>query len=496
MLGAIDVGMSGLKGARLDITGQPKLVISPWGDSVTPTVIFLGPNGAVFGMEAVQAGAMDPSRCIQHAKRKTGTGEVLGVGHDGKEWRSGDCYQFAVAWFKRMVETATGEIVDQVVLTVPANYMDPQIREVRQAAEAAGLEVILIVREPTAFAVCNNGTGRGNGKVMVIDVGGGTTDVTILSSSGNNLDVMGTSGIAELGGRDFTAKLETGVLDPFCKQHGFVPDKTADAVELMNLTSNCERAKILLSRCPSAPVVFTCRGHTIRLDFTQADFERLCADLGTQLINCVTQALDDCKLKPADLREVLLAGGACQTPMLAACIEKALGIKPVIAREPMHGAALGAVIMGQAELARRGKTVSVGGVLIPPPEFFIQEVTAHPLGVTVVIPGSNKLVHSVVVPRGHPFPCDITRNFQLALPNATVARIEILQGDPDAAREACVILGSVEMDGLPPIPDRPHVLEIRFRLDADGVAWVTARDVESGKVVEMKVDTRKVPPTP
>jgi molecular chaperone DnaK (HSP70) len=177
-------------------------------------------------------------------------------------------------------------------------------------------------------------------------------------------------------------------------------------------------------------------------------------------------------------------------------VEKALGIKPIIAREPMHGAALGAVTMGLAELARRGRRVTVGGVLIPAPNVFIQEVTAHPLGVTVVLPGSSKLVLSVIVPRGHPYPCDITRKFQLAVPNATSARIEVLQGDPDAARELCVILGSVEMDGLPPIGDRPHALEIRFRLDVDGVAWVTARDVESGKLVEMKVDTKKVPPIP
>ncbi|MCY2953947.1 MAG: Hsp70 family protein [Planctomycetota bacterium] len=478
--------------AYADVTGRPVVVTSPWGESSIPTVISLSDSGPLIGTEAIQAAARDPSRCIRYPKRKIGTDDVVNVGPDGKEWRARDCYQLFASVFKDMVERKTGEVVDTVVLTVPAGYNDAQIREDKEAAEKAGLTVLLVVREPTAFAVSSDLASRGSGHVAILDVGGGTTDGTVLKVSGNNLDILGTGGVPNLGGCDFTARIEKAVIDKFRSEHGFVPDPVADALDMLNLSEQAERAKIILSRCPTATIVFTCRGHTTRMDISQADFEHLCADLGAEVVGCLTRTLADCKLRPSDLREVLMVGGASQMPMIGRLIDQEPGIKPTFGREPLYGAAMGAVTMGLAELARRGQRQTVSGILIPAPDLFVQEVTAHPLGVTVVNPGDHKLVHSVVLECGRPYPCDVTRRFQLAVPGQTEVRIELLQGDPDAPRKNCRVLGCGDMRDLPAIADRSHVIEIRVRIDASGVVWVTARDVESGKTLELTADPRKV----
>ena len=492
MLMAVDFGTWKSVCAYPDVTGRPVIVTGPWGDSSIPTVIYLSDNGPLIGAEAIQAAAVVPSRCIRYPKRKIGTDDVLAVGPDGKQWRARDCYELFAASFKKVVETKTRELVDAAVLTVPANYNDAQIRESIVAAEAAGLTVLLVAREPTAFAVESDLSSRGNGSVAMADVGGGTFDVTILSVSGNNLDILGTGGVPKLGGCDFTARIVKAVIEKFRDEHGIVPDPAADALDMLNLSQQAEQAKFLLSRCPTVTIVFTCRGHTTRMDFSQADFDRLCADPGAAVVGCLAKTLEDCKVKPTDLREVLMVGGASQMPMIGRLIQQQLGIKPTIAREPLYGAALGGVTLGLAELARQGRKQTVGGILIPAPDLFVQEVTAHPLGVTVVTPGDRKLVHSVVLDRGRPYPCDVTRRFQLAVPGQTEVRIELLQGDPDVARENCRVLGCGDMRDLPAIVDRPHVIEIRVRVDASGVVWVTARDVESGKTLELTADPRKV----
>jgi len=354
------------------------------------------------------------------------------------------------------------------------------------------LTVLLVAPEPTAFAVSSDLASRGSGHVAILDIGGGTADGTVLKVSGNNLDILGTGGVPNLGGCDFTARLKQAVIEKHYGTYGFLPDQATDALDLLSLDQQAEQAKILLSRCPKATIVFTCRGHTTRMDISQADFEHLCADLGAAVVGCLTRTLADCKLRPSDLREVLMVGGASQMPMIGRLIEQELGIKPTFGREPLYGAALGAVTMGLAELARRGQRQTISGILIPSPDLFVQEVTAHPLGVTVVTSGDRKLVHSVVLKRGRPYPCDVTRRFQLAVPGQTEVRIELLQGDPDAPRENCRVLGCGDMRDLPAIADRPHVLEIRIRVDASGVVWVTARDVESGKTLELTADPRKV----
>jgi len=133
MLMAMDFGTWKSVCAYPDVTGRPVVVTSPWGESSIPTVSYLSDNGPLIGTEAIQAAAMDPSRCIRYPKRKIGTDDVLAVGPDGKEWRARDCYQLFASVFKDMVERKTGELVDRAVLTVPAGYNDAQIREVKGA---------------------------------------------------------------------------------------------------------------------------------------------------------------------------------------------------------------------------------------------------------------------------------------------------------------------------------------------------------------------------
>ena len=484
-----DIGDQKLKMAYADTTGVARVYANQWGESTFPTAMFMSDSGDVVGTEAIQLGYMQPQLLVRDPKLKLGTDDTVGKAPDGTVRRARDWCRQIFAWGRGTMESTTGEVVDLAAITVPAGFTDPQILDVRQAAEATGVEVVVIPRESTACAVAAGLQGRGCGSYLIFDMGNATTDVTAVSASGNNLDVLANGGVP-VAGKLFTVRLVQAVREEFAKENGFMPDEVVDAVDLMTLWDRCEQTKTLMSRVDSAPIIFGCRGKTTTLTATRADLENWCGGLMDEPMGCVRRVMDDAKLKPADLKGVHLFGGGSQTRLVAARLEKELGLKPTMAREPLHGPALGAVIMGLATLAARGKRASISGVLIPPPQLFIREKTAYPLGITVVLRDTETLMHSVVIPRGQTYPCDITVRFQLAQPNQTEAQIEILQGDPDAPRDNCVVLASTKMTGLPAVADRPHVIEIRFRLDSDGVAWVTARDAESGQTADMKIENR------
>jgi molecular chaperone DnaK len=417
-----------------------------------------------------------------------GTDVILAVGPDGREYRARDCAAIYMAACKEAYQRKTGEILQAVVISVPANYDQRQREETKAAAESIGLEVLALINEPTAAALGNQIQNRPDGSYLAADWGASTFDVSLLDKSGNNIDVIATKGIPDLGSFDIDVKLVEFALDAFAKEHGFRPDPNDDQLTFLDLNQRAEQCKHTLSRMPTATMVVTCRGKMTCVTVTAAEFLTLVADLNKKAVDCVAELLNENKTIPTDLQELLLVGGGSFTLGFCEGLENALRIKPSFHCEATYAVAYGCVVAGRMELERQNRPLMVGNAQVPPINYFLKEVTSHDIGVTVVTSDYQRLVNYAMLRKGTVIPCDRMMPFKLAGDGYTDARIQLLQGNDGAGQDDCLVLGHCDLLDMPPVIGTPHRIDIRLRIDRNGMFRVWAQDAVSGKTVEMTVD--------
>lgn len=485
----IDLGTGMIKLAVLDEQGQPRVVPHPNGDTQVPSAVFLGDDGPVFGREAEQMGFLKPKQVAHNAKRHLGSDKPLAHGPDGSPVTAKQAVTMLFKYARRVLEQSLGEPVRDAVVCIPANLHESKRRETRSAAEDAGFNVLQLLHEPSAAGLGNKLTKRSPGLYLVIDIGAGTTDVSLLEVSGNNIGVLASNGIAKLGGLDFSSRLIGLALDEFEKEHGVRPDPDQDGLLRQELADRAETAKRALSTGNDAAIVISHNGNVSSVQITRERFDALISDLIDQVFECAKKTLNEQSIGANDLKGVLCVGGPSKMPLVRERAEAAFGIPPIADAEQHFAAALGAALGGRIELDRLGCSPVISGRRLPAINLFTQEVTTHPLGVAVLEyqSPSQETVHSVLIDKGARMPSDQTGAFSLAEPGQTTARIELLQGPDGAASKDCEALGFFELEGMPPIHDRPHVVEVRFRIDRDGMLTATAHDTVGGRSAELQV---------
>lgn len=489
---AIDLGTGNIDLATLDGTGNPVVMPDRWGDPSTPAYIFLDGARVVFGSEARNARFQNPQRYISEWKRFMGTDTVLATADDGTEYRARDCARLFIAEAKHAYEKKTGEVLQCVVIGIPANYDQRQRQETKEAAEVLGLEVLQLVHEPTAAALGNKVQDRSDGKRLVADLGHGTFDVNVVSKSGNNLDVQGTRGVPKLGGSDFTQRLLAHATAQFEAEHGIKLDPDTHPLAYQDLQQRAEQAKHTLTRVSTATIVVTCDGKMSSVSVTREQFKTMCADLLKCAMICVDEVLKECRLNAGDFEEVLAVGGGAQMPMFREALEERMGMAPTEHCEPNYAVALGCAVAGRMELDRQGRSPVINGMRLPPINLFTRDATPNEFGVTVLTDDRAHEVLAVVLKRNRPIPCDHTCAFQLAESDQTDARIELLEGTAGALRADCRILGYFDLVGLTPVRGAPHRIDIRMRIDRNGMLNTSAQDTLSGKEADLTVDYRNV----
>jgi molecular chaperone DnaK len=481
-----------MKVAVLDAAGNP--VVQPFADGSLhfASSIFFDPNGKmIFGEEARNLGLMDPSLYVYDWKRHMGTDKVLYS--NGVEYRAKDIAKFLLQECSRNFEARFGELLAEVAISVPANYNDRQKEETKEAAKAAGLEVVCMPHEPTAALLGNQVHKRGDGLWLVIDVGGSTTDISLGEVSGNNVTVIATNGEPKLGGQDFNARIVEWAQKQFKAKHGFEINPKDHAVEYQEVIQRVEQAKVSLTARDNTNLVMSAKGCVLNLMLTRQDFESLTTDLLEKILACGKRTLKESGITPDKVIGILPVGGPSQMPMIAQAIEKTFGRKPTCHCEPHYATALGNVIAGRLEIEQQGRTVDVGGRKLPPLNLSKRDVTAHAIGVATSA-DDRRMTNSVILSKGAPIPSDQTRPFALAEPGQTGAYIEILQGTDGAPREECLLLGHFDLDNLPPVFDKPHRVEIRLKIDKNGMLMASAYDPLSGRSAELTVDYKQPKP--
>jgi len=466
-------------------TGAPKCIPGPSGSTLCPSVVSLDPDGSVIvGEPARRRLLTQPERTIYSVKRLMGRGvadiqdelrlfpfRIDPTSKNAIRVRLGDKFltppeisAFILRELKNWAEAYFGEGVDRAVVTVPAYFNDAQRQATKDAGKLAGLEVLRLVNEPTAAALAYGLHEKQRGHVAVYDLGGGTFDISVLklisTSEGDIYQVLSTNGDTHLGGDDIDNLLQAFVHERILQQHRV--DFSPHSELAQELRKELIAIKHQLSDSETATLRFALPNGAIFVqEFTRGAFEALIRPIVDRTIGPVKQALADAKLKPTDMHEVVLVGGATRTPLIRRTVQEYFDRKPHTELNPDEVVALGAAV--QANILDRGVS-----------NMLLLDVTPLSLGIETYGGAVAK-----VIPRNSTIPASAQEMYTTGVDNQTGIDIHVLQGERELAKD-CRSLARFTLK-VPPAPAGLPRIEVKFLIDANGILQVGAKDTRTGE---------------
>ncbi len=473
---------------------QAKVIENSEGGRTTPSVVAYTDDGEVLvGQSAKRQAVTNPHKTLFAIKRLIGrkfdedvvqrdiklmpykivrakNGDAW-VEVDGKQMASPEISARVLQKMKKTAEDYLGEEVTQAVITVPAYFNDSQRQATKDAGRIAGLEVKRIINEPTAAALAfGMDKRRGDCKIAVYDLGGGTFDISIIEiaevDGEHQFEVLSTNGDTFLGGEDFDRRLIDYLADEFKKDQGM--DLRGDPLAMQRLKEAAEKAKIELSSSTQTDVNLpyitadASGPKHLNLKLSRAKLEALVEDLVQRTIEPCKIALKDAGLKASAIDDVLLVGGQTRMPKVQETVKAFFGKEPRKDVNPDEAVAVGAAIQGGV----------LGGEV---KDVLLLDVTPLSLGIETLGGVMTKLIE-----KNTTIPTKATQTFSTADDNQTAVTVHVLQGE----REMAVhnkSLGRFDLSDIPPAPRGVPQIDVTFDIDANGIMHVSARDKATGK---------------
>ncbi|MBI1274183.1 MAG: molecular chaperone DnaK [Alphaproteobacteria bacterium] len=390
----------------------------------------------------------------------------------GKQYSPSEISAFILIKMKETAEAYLGEKVTQAVITVPAYFNDSQRQATKDAGKIAGLEVLRIINEPTAAALAYGMEKKGQGKIAVYDLGGGTFDVSILEISEGVYEVKSTNGDTFLGGEDFDNRIIDFLADEFKKEQSI--DLRQDRLALQRLKEAAEKAKIELStqlqtevNLPFITADASGPKH-LSVKLTRAKLEALVGELIARTKGPCEKALKDADLKPSDIDEVILVGGMTRMPKVIETVKEIFGKEPHRGVNPDEVVAIGAAIQGGV---LKGEVKDV----------LLLDVTPLSLGIETL--GG---VFTRLIDRNTTIPTKKSQVFSTAEDSQNAVTIRVFQGEREMAADN-KLLGQFDLVGIPPAPRGVPQIEVTFDIDANGIVHVAAKDKATNKEQTIRI---------
>jgi molecular chaperone DnaK len=495
----IDLGTTNSCVAVME-NGQPKVIENSEGARTTPSIVAYMDDGEVLtGAPGKRQAVTNPKNTLYAVKRLIGRRfEEKEVQKDidlmpykivkadngdawvevrGKKIASQEVSAQVLMKMKKTAEDYLGEPVTEAVITVPAYFNDSQRQATKDAGRIAGLDVKRIINEPTAAALAfGMDKKKGDRKIAVYDLGGGTFDVSIIEiaevEGEHQFEVLSTNGDTFLGGEDFDQRLMDYLCDEFKKESGV--DLKKDMLALQRLKDAAEKAKIELSSSAQTeinlPYITADQSGPkhLAIKITRAKFEALVEDLIARTIKPCEIAVKDAGVKLSDIDDVILVGGQTRMPKVQEAVKAFFGKEPRKDVNPDEAVAVGAAI--QAGVLK-------GDVK----DVLLLDVTPLSLGIETLGGVLTKLIQ-----KNTTIPTKASQVFSTAEDNQNAVTIHVLQGEREMAK-ANKSLGQFNLTDIPPSPRGMPQIEVTFDIDANGILHVSAKDKATGKENKIKI---------
>ena len=483
----IDLGTTNSLAATVFDDG-PEVIEASGESSIIPSVLSWTDSGWLVGEKARESSISNPENTIFSIKRLMGRSlkdlgnsinelpyqiveaqrQLIKVKIGEKEYTPQELSAEILKKVKMNAESVLGEPVKKAVITVPAYFDDAQRQATRDAARFAGLEVARIINEPTAAAIAYGLDAKKEGHIAVYDLGGGTFDISILKLSGKIFKVIATHGNTQLGGDDFDKAVADDIKKKIQKIHPDVQFDDPESKLLLKKTAESIKKELSFSTETSYSMELPKTGLTFDGIFKIEEFETFIDPMIEQTLESCNHVLREANLTVEQIDEVVLVGGSTVIPKVRRRIESFFGNPPHVAIDPYKVVAVGAGIQGH--LLAGGRR-----------DFLLLDVIPLALGIETLGGTFSKIITGNTT-----VPAEESETFTTNVDNQTSIDVNIYQGERELIKH-CRALGQFKLRGIPPMKSGYPLVQVQFRVDANGILTVSAAEKRSGKKAEIEV---------